>query len=89
MSQTNHNDCWIPASDAPNSQRRIIIWTKRPWLTTTKAFLPMSRHLDTGGAWYNPRERTWFHSDGTIAKDVTHWMEVPTKPKASRKIGDR
>ena len=79
MSQSNHDDCWIRAADTPLNDRPVIIWTKRPWLP--KGETPnLSRHLDTGGAWYDPKEREWYHSDGHVAKDVTHWTEMPGKP---------
>lgn len=79
MSQLNHDDCWIPARDTPDTKRRVIIWTKHPWSEQGSTLI--SRHLDMEGAWYNPQESSWYHSDGSVAEDVTHWMEMPTKPK--------
>lgn len=85
MSQTNHNECWIKASDPPNTQRRVIIWTKRPWLPKTSRLQPLPRHLDMDGAWYSKKDDLWFHGDGHLAKDVTHWMEMPRQPKRDQK----
>lgn len=79
MSQTNHDECWIPATDPPHTQRHVIIWTKKPW--ARKGSVLTSRHLDTNGAWYDRKAATWYHSDGSVAEDVTHWMEMPRKPK--------
>lgn len=80
MSQNNHDDCWISAKDTPLNDRRIIIWTKRPWLPKRdKSTMP--RNLDTGGAWYDPTDNVWYHCDGHIAKGVTHWMEMPRRPE--------
>lgn len=81
MSQINHDECWIPARDAPSTDRQIIIWTKRPCMP--KGTTVINRHLDTQGAWYDPDRKIWFHSDGNLAKDVTHWMEMPGKPRAA------
>lgn len=80
MSQINHDDCWIPVSDPPSNQRRVIIWTKKPWLPKTDRAAPLSRHLDMHGAWYHKKEDMWYHSDGSIAYDVTHWMEMLKRP---------
>jgi uncharacterized protein DUF551 len=79
MSQINHDECWIPARDTPNSDRQVIIWTKKP--NMPKGTTVINRHLDTGGAYYDPNGKTWFHSDGSVAKGVTHWMEMPGKPR--------
>lgn len=78
MSQVNHNECWIRASDPPQTQRPVIIWTKKPWVP--KGTTLISRHLDTEGAWYDIEEATWYHSDGHIAENVSHWMEMPGSP---------
>ena len=72
MSQVNHSECWVTANDPPRTGRRVIIWTKKPWLPKRE----FSRHLDIH-AWYDRKQKVWFHSDGTVAKDVTRWMEIP------------
>lgn len=77
MGQLNHDGCWIPARDLPQTERGVIIWTKKPWLangTTTT-----TRHLDFG-AWFSQKDGAWYHSDGHIAKGVTYWMEMPRNP---------
>jgi len=76
MSQATHNDCWVRATDPPKTSRRIIIWTKKPW--APKGVI--SRHLDMDGAWYDRKQNVWFHGDGSIAEDVTYWMEIPHAP---------
>lgn len=78
MSQTNHNDCWISVGDLPRANRRVIIWTKKSWLPKLETV--MAPNLDTGGAWYDRKQNVWYHSDGTVAKDVSHWMEIPKRP---------
>jgi hypothetical protein len=79
MSQVNHDECWIPAHDPPTTDRQVVIWTRKPWCPPGASVI--SRHLDTDGAWYAPKQKQWFHSDGHPAKDVTHYMEMPGKPR--------
>jgi len=78
MSQVNHNECWIPVRDLPNTERGVIIWTKRLWGEAHSTVV--SRHLDFG-AWYDAKEKRWLHSDGSLVEEgVTHWMEMPVRP---------
>jgi hypothetical protein len=78
MSQVRHDECWIPVRDFPRTERHVIIWTKRAWLPKREEHI-CARNIDFG-AWYDRKQNVWFHSDGTVAENVTHWMEMPTKP---------